>query len=116
MSEIRSVACRYMAVAFFGLIIYSCKKNEMTGTCSAKYGSDIQPIVSAKCALASCHAAGSSLPDLTNFSVLKTYADNGRIETNIFDLKIMPPASAAPLSEDEKNKFKCWLDNGAQQN
>ncbi len=80
------------------------------------YLGDIKPIVVTKCAIYGCHADGSTLPNLNNYAVLKTWADNGIIRKNIFELKIMPPANATPLTNIEKKKIKCWLDNAAPDN
>jgi len=77
---------------------------------------DVQQIIATKCAINGCHTAGSSLPNLSNYSILKTWVDNGRVQANIFDLKIMPPAAAVPLTDSEKKILKCWLDDGAPQN
>ena len=99
-----------------GLLLFGCAKKANSSSCNATYGKDIVPIINAKCALSSCHTAGTALPDLTQYSVVKANADNGRRRINMFDLKIMPPASAKQLTEDEKAKFKCWLDDGAAEN
>jgi hypothetical protein len=96
------------------LVILSCKKTTTeTAKCSGSYSSDIKPIANSKCALKDCHGSGSSLGDFTQYAELKLRADSGWIRRNVFELKIMPPASAVPLTEDEKQKLKCWLDNGA---
>src|SRR5437879_5577718 len=84
---------------------FSCKNNDKL-SCAVGYNEDIHPMILKKCASISCHAQGTSLPDLSDFSVIKKYADNGRIETNVYELKIMPPASAEPLSDNEKQKLK----------
>ena len=47
---------------------------------------------------------------------MKIRADNGRIAQFVFELKIMPPASAEKLTDAEKDKLKCWLDDGAPEN
>lgn len=96
------------------LIFSSCQKNETSISC--QYDIDIKPIITAKCAIPSCHASGSTLPDLSDYTILKTWVDNGRFRANIYELKIMPPASAVALTNEEKNIIKCWLDNGATKN
>ena len=81
----------------------------------AKYSSDIAPVITAKCALPGCHVAGSSFGDFSAYAELKQRADNGRIQRNVFELKKMPPSTQAQLTDEEKDKLKCWLDNGAPQ-
>lgn len=96
------------------ITIPACKKITDTG-CNGSYKKDIQPIINTKCAVPNCHNAGATLGDFTIYANLKQRADNGRIRTNVFELKIMPPASAVPLTDQEKERLKCWLDNGAPQ-
>jgi hypothetical protein len=103
----------FLLVVF--LLLNSCKKLGVAkATCN--YNSDIKPIVSARCALSGCHGAGSTIADFTDYAVLKACADSGWIRNFVFNLKIMPPASADSLNEQQKEKIKCWLDNGALQN
>ena len=100
-------------IVLFFLLLASCQHKIPQPTCS--YSNDIKLIVVTKCALPSCHAQGSSLGDFTDYSVLKSKADNGLIHKYVFDLKIMPPASVSQLTEQQKQTLKCWLDNGAAQ-
>lgn len=97
--------------------IAACKKHQpdTSEPCNPNYVKDIKPIISGKCALSGCHGVGSTIADFTKDSIVKNRADIGRIRSYIFELKIMPPASAQPLTEQEKETLKCWLDNGAPQ-
>ena len=103
---------------FVLLYIYSCKKNEYKNidcnSIQAKYSSDIFPIINSKCNSSGCHGAGSSKGDFTNYQGLKAKADNGSIEKRVLVNKDMPPSGS--LSSEERNKIKCWLNNGAQNN
>ena len=109
-------------VLFFGMVAYflisSCRKNEYKNIdcnkISAKYSSDIFPLVSAKCNSSGCHATGSSRGDFTTYQGLKAKADNGTLEKTVLVNKTMPPSGA--LSQDDRNKIKCWLNNGAPNN
>jgi uncharacterized membrane protein len=103
---------RSLVLIFAFLLALSCKKKK-DDTCT--YTSDIQPIVANKCALAGCHAAGSAVADFSGYEGLKTRADNGKISKYVFELKIMPPATKTQLTDEEKEKLKCWLDGGAKQ-
>ncbi len=84
--------------------------------CRPTYVSDIKTIVQVKCAISGCHDGNSGVVAFTGYTPLKERADNGRIESYLFELKIMPPASATQLTEDEKELLQCWLDNGAPEN
>lgn len=106
-------------LCFFCVVVFSCKKETKepaTQGCTANYTTDIKPIIANKCAISGCHNGSSPQVNFSIDSNVKSRADNGRIRSYIFDLKIMPPANASALSEQEKEKMKCWLDNGAPQN
>lgn len=77
------------------------------------YTAGIKTLVESRCAISGCHDGHSGIIGFTGYSPLKERADNGRIESFVFELKIMPPASATALTEDEKKLLQCWLDNGA---
>lgn len=110
----RSILHNLICITTCCFLWLSCKKEADTSSvCS--YSTIISPIINTKCAIPNCHNAASSLADFSTYEGLKQRADNGRIRTNVFDLKIMPPASAVQLTDDEKEKLKCWLDNGAPQ-
>lgn len=109
----RAVLYMFSIIALPCFLWVSCKKDDDTNACA--FSATIQPVINTKCAIPNCHNAGSALGDFTTYEGLKTRADNGRIRTNVFDLKIMPPASATPLTDEEKEQLKCWLDNGAPQ-
>ncbi len=81
--------------------------------CYSSYAADIKPIVTGKCVTAGCHDGSTQLPDFNNDSIILAKAKN--IQQFVFELNIMPPANGLPLSVQEKEKLKCWLDNGAIQ-
>ena len=97
------------------ILFAACNKNN-DNACSPSYAKDIRPVINQKCAISGCHFPGGLLPDYTEYSSLKERIDNGRFQSFVFDLKIMPPANAAPLTEDEKAILKCWIENGAPHN
>lgn len=103
------------------IVLPACKKEQATPVSTgtqkcATYTGDIASIIENKCAISGCHNAGSHLGDFTTYGEVKERADNGRIRQNVFELKIMPPASAEKLTDAEKEKLQCWLDDGAPQN
>ncbi len=113
----------YIIVLMAATIWASCDKGEGANPepdpippCRANYASDIKTIVQAKCAISGCHDGNSAVVAFTTYAPLKERADNGRIKSYLFELKIMPPASATQLTEDEKKLMQCWLDNGAPEN
>jgi uncharacterized membrane protein len=98
----------------------SCKheKIEPVATaqpCTATYTADIKPLVNNKCAVTNCHGS-NGLANLADYPILKARADNGNVKKYVFTIQMMPPSGATQLTDDEKTKLQCWLDNGAQQN
>ena len=91
----------------------SCKKTT-PATCdgsSPTYESEIKGIISANCNSSSCHGSGSSNGDLTTFSKLKTYLDNGKFKSEVLDKQSMPKGGAK-LSSTQLSKITCWKDSG----
>ena len=107
-------------IVFFLIIIgfSSCRKDEYKkldcSTINAKYNADIKPIINANCTSSGCHDAGSGNGDYTTYSGLKIKVDNSSLSSRVLYDKNMPPNGA--LSLDDRNKIKCWLDNGAPNN
>lgn len=120
--QVKNTFCPIFFSLFFLTVVYlfvsSCKKNEYKNIdcnkISAKYSSDIFPLISSRCNSSGCHAAGSSRGDFTTYQGLKSKADNGSLERTVLVDKTMPPSGA--LSQDDRNKIKCWLTNGAPNN
>lgn len=80
------------------------------------YVTDIKRIVDAKCAISGCHDGNSGVVNLLEYGPLKAKAEEGKIKNYVLELNIMPPASAGQLTENEKKKLQCWLDNDAPEN
>jgi len=81
--------------------------------CWPTYASDIKSIVDAKCAVSGCHDGNSGVANFSAYGPLKAKADESKIKNYVLELNIMPPAGASQLTENEQEKLKCWLDNGA---
>ena len=91
-------------------------QNTDCNTVQAKFGTDIIPIVTSRCAIPGCHDAnGASNP--AGFS-LQTYvqisAKKDRINARVVLEKSMPPTG--PLTPAEIDKMKCWIASGALNN
>ena len=82
-------------------------------TINARF-SQVQPIISAKCAIAGCHddatAAGNAV--LQSFQQISGKAD--RIYIRTINEKSMPPAQ--PLSNQEAALLSCWIKSGSPNN
>ncbi len=80
---------------------------------TVKFSSNILPLITAKCATAGCHAAGSSNGPgaLTNYNQIFTSRTQ---VANAINSNRMPPGG--PLSSGEKLQLSCWIDAGAPNN
>ena len=112
-----------LTTIILSVIIVSCKKEkESAGNgpevtpidCgTVKFSTTILPLITAKCATAGCHAAGSSNGPgaLTNYTQIFT----SRTQViNAINSNRMPPSG--PLTSAEKLQLTCWQDAGAPNN
>lgn len=73
----------------------------------------ILPIFNSECV--TCHSAGGQSPELSNYTLIKTQVDGGRIKARVIDGPSFMPASGR-LPDNQINLIKCWLDAGAPNN
>lgn len=82
-------------------------------TVSAKFSTDVLPLVTAKCAIPTCHnssAAGGLV--FQNYSQVSAAKD--RINQRVVVEKSMPPTGA--LAASEISILQCWIESGAPNN
>ncbi len=95
-------------------LLYSGKGAINCATISAKFSTDVNPLIKSKCATSGCHDAASA----SGGSVLVTYAQiaaqTARINQRCVIDKTMP--SSGPLSAAEIAIVKCWIESGAPNN
>ncbi|MDB5232910.1 MAG: hypothetical protein JWN76_3715 [Chitinophagaceae bacterium] len=110
------------------LILYSCsnKKADLTAPSSAncdtttvRLSVEIKAIMTAQCF--SCHGGNATLANgiqLENYSVLKAYVNNGQLLQAITHTgNVTPmPNNGTLLSACDINKFRAWINRGAQNN
>jgi uncharacterized membrane protein len=109
---------------FFVLVLTSCyydKEDLLYGsstvdcnTISAKFSTDISPIIQTKCATTGCHNAAGAAGGVTLLNYTQVKASVGRIQQRCLILKDMPPGN--PLTQIEQDKLKCWIQGGALNN
>ena len=80
------------------------------------YSQTILPIINARCAMPGCPGAGSATGDFTAYAGVKAKVDNGSFRLRVIDLRVMPPLTQAPLSDEDIFRITCWLDAGAPDN
>ena len=110
---------------FFGLALllitlFACKKEgekitpaEIDCT-TVSYSVTIAPLVAASCGGGSCHGSGANAGDLTSYSALKAFVDNGSIRAEVIDQQTMPRGSNS--TADQLGQWECWLNDGAPDN
>jgi len=77
------------------------------------FAKHILPIFNSECV--TCHSAGGQNPELSNYNLIKTQVDGGRIKARMIDGPSFMPASGR-LPDNQINLIKCWLDAGAPNN
>jgi len=98
---------------FFSSCTFEKKETAVPDSCaSVTYSKDIKPLVLSNCAISGCHVAGFPMGNFTGYDMLKIKADNGTLRLRILTTSSMPPLN--PLTEEERNKFSCWMDGGAK--
>ena len=120
MSTMKNIKFLFLLLFAAAIVTTSCKKDDGDGggddlDCSTvTFSDDIAPIVESSCAIAGCHAAGFIFGDYTTYEGLEDFAKDGTMETAVITDKTMP--KTGQLTQDELDKFKCWLDAGAPNN
>ena len=99
--------------------VNSCKKDEdFEAACedgsTPAYDSEMRTFVESKRAVSRCHFYGSSDGNYSTYSGMVEDINNGKISNRVLDRQDMPKNST--LSQDELNKFKCWLHNDYREN
>ena len=106
-------------IFFFSiLLLASCKKDPIAignvDCNTVTYASTIAPLLTSNCNSSGCHNAGSSKGDLTTFSKLSVYVNNGTFKKEVLTDQSMP--TSGPLSSEQLGQVQCWLDSGALNN
>ena len=101
---------------FIVTTISSCNKDKTVDceTVSATFSNDISPILMSSCNTVNCHSSTSNNSDYTSYDKIKIAVDNGNLRTRVVDKKSMPIGSS--LTQEQIDKFHCWLDAGAPNN
>ena len=107
------------------LSLSNCKKDDTNsggspdcGSLPHAYSTDIKPIVLNNCAISGCHVSGGSGPgDFTTYQALANAATNGSLKDRVIIKKDMPPSSSGKtLTQEQRDKILCWINDGAPNN
>jgi len=82
------------------------------GDTGTSYSSQVNPIITAKCATSSCHGGAQS----PNWTVLANVQSNATNIKSRITAGSMPPSGNPGLTEQEKALIICWIDDGAKNN
>lgn len=82
-------------------------------TSGTSYDADIKPIIESSCAVSGCHVTGGAAPFVFNSvanvqqraAAIKVVTANGSM-----------PKSGTPLTQAQKDRIACWVDDGAPSN
>lgn len=73
---------------------------------------EIEPLLTATCAVAGCHVTGEQVPDFTNRNNFFTSA--GRMRTLVSAGEMPPAECSCPLDVEQVERILCWIDGGAE--
>lgn len=86
-----------------------------TGCDTVTFTKHILPIFNSECT--SCHStSGGQSPDLSDYNLIKTQVDGGRIKARMIDGSPSFMPTAGRLPDNQINLIQCWLDAGAPNN
>ena len=121
MKKLISLATLFVVIT---LVLFACSKGSSSGgsggntnvDCSVvpkTYSADVSPIISTRCAISGCHAAGSfnGPGELINYQEI--FNSRTSIRSAIAS-GLMPQGSS--LTQAQRNSITCWIDNGAPNN
>lgn len=84
---------------------------------NVKYAESIAPIIQTSCALPACHNGDSnSVGNFHLYEEVKMRVENGQFKLKVFESKTMPPSTQPPLTSEQFNLLKCWVEVGAPNN
>nr|WKN36587.1 hypothetical protein K4G66_29945 [Tunicatimonas sp. TK19036] len=75
---------------------------------------DVQPIISAHCAVPGCHVSGGQSPNFSQTTTIVNRAVDIRNRTS--NRTMPPPASGITLTSEELQTISCWVEQGANAN
>lgn len=82
-------------------------------TNGTSYADDIKAIIETSCAVSSCHVTGGSAP-FAFTTVASVQAHAAAIKTTTANGSM--PKSGTPLTQAQKDRIACWVDDGAPNN
>ena len=78
------------------------------------FANDIQPIISTRCAIPTCHVPGGSTPfALQTYAQIKANAERIKVRT---EARTMPPSGSTQLTDTEIMMISDWVEAGAPNN
>ena len=103
------------------ILAISCSKDGGGGSSSLDcntvtnkaYAADVSPIIQTRCAIAGCHAAGSTNSGGPFTNHTEVFNKRSNIRTAVSS-GAMPQGSS--LATAQKNSIICWIDSGAPNN
>ena len=89
---------------------------QYTCTETVSFASDINPIVTSKCAISGCH--NGSLGDERDWRQVARLQEHKTLMKEYTRGHIMPPSESpeGPLTQDQIDLISCWVDQGAPNN
>lgn len=98
-------------LVLLGFII-ACEEDPLITGDEVSYTADIRPLIDRTCTGSGCHGGGSVVFELITYNQVKLKASE--IRQAVWTARTMPPDES--LTEEERRKFRDWIDAGAPNN
>lgn len=106
----KRISLLILAAAFVFMI--ACEEDPLITGEEISYAADIRPLIDQSCTGSGCHGGGSVIFELITYNQVKLKASE--IRRTVWTDRTMPPDGA--MSEENRKKFKDWVDAGAPNN
>src|SRR5690625_2973733 len=100
-----------IVLVLLGFII-ACEEDPLITGDEVSYTADIRPLIDRTCTGAGCQGGGSIVYGLVTYYQVKLKASE--IRRAVWTSRTMPPDGS--LTEEERKKFRDWVDAGAPNN
>lgn len=102
----------WLAILMGMLLFAACESDPVLTGDEVSYAGDIRPLIDQNCTASGCHGAGSVQFELLTYNQVKLKA--AAIKREVWELENMPQGGT--MSQEDRKKFKDWVDAGAPNN
>jgi len=82
---------------------------------AVKFSTHIKPIIDVYCSGSSCHGS-DAIDSFTSYNRILPYILDTQLRIRLLEKMDMPKLPNPPLTQQQLDYFKCWLDRGGMNN